>query len=339
MLDWLKGGGKKRRGPDSLGMLAVRQIADSWMIDADHIRWVDDGFDWWPGSFRVEVRAHSDADSPGRCRVTVKTNYLQNIPAVDPRFELLASGFGMFASSYSFVREGNDGGDLSLFSSAYVNANLMGWLPQLFGALAILQPIDAEIRAAAHAEMVGAAPAYGGRGKVKAYDDLLELVQTVYAPAGAMPSWWSGAEEFHEFDDELLVAQDVAINNDDDYLALDVPLGNGTARARLQAAEGHPQLGNGLLVTLAFPSPSGSDISKLAALLNQAEAANWTNFAQLGCWYSRHVDDELTELAHTSFVPNALAREGLASNFAYWSVARARWAHNLLQAPASSLVQ
>jgi hypothetical protein len=348
MFDWLRGG-KKKRERDSLGMLAVKRIAKGWLVDADRIRWVDDGFDWWPGSFQVEVRAGAHAGLPDRWKLSVRTKYLQDVPIDNPSFETAMSGLGMFASSYSLVQgprrargrqEGDeDSADLFLFSSVYIDANLFDSLPQVFGALAILQPIDAEIRAIGHAELVGAEPAYGPRGKVQEHDELLELVANLYAPAGEMPSWWSGASEFYEFDDENLISQGVAITNDDDHLALDVPLGNGTALIRLWATERHIQLGNGLLVTLQLPSAPGDDISRLAAFLNQSEAADWTNIPQLGCWHRRLLPDEKAELAHTSFVPNVLGTEGLATNFALWTLARARWAHNMLEAPVSPLRQ
>jgi hypothetical protein len=197
MFNWLKRG-KKKRERDSLGMLAVKRIAGDWLVDSDRIRWVDDGFDWWPGSFQVEVRAQGNASLPGRWKLSVTTEYLRDVPIDDPTFELVASGLGLFASSYCSVRvpraagtaqKGEHRDDLSLFSSVYIDANLFVSLPQVFGALAILQPIDAEIRAEGHAEMVGAEPAYGVSGKVREHDELLELVANLYAPTGEMPSW------------------------------------------------------------------------------------------------------------------------------------------------------
>jgi hypothetical protein len=58
--------------------------------------------------------------------------------------------------------------------------------------------------------------------------------------------------------------------------------------------------------------------------LNYWEANNWTDFPQLGCWVDYKIGEKIG-LAHASFVPNALYRDGLATNFAIWSIARVRW--------------
>ena len=67
------------------------------------------------------------------------------------------------------------------------------------------------------------------------------------------------------------------------------------------------------------------------ANLNYLEAFKWTDIPQLGCWMplmELGADGKTTgvaRLAHASFVPNLLYSDGIATNFAVWSVARARW--------------
>jgi hypothetical protein len=60
--------------------------------------------------------------------------------------------------------------------------------------------------------------------------------------------------------------------------------------------------------------------------LNYSEANRWTDFPQLGCWQPRNSggSEQQIALAHASFVPNALYAAGLATNFAFWSLARVR---------------
>ena len=73
-----------------------------------------------------------------------------------------------------------------------------------------------------------------------------------------------------------------------------------------------------------------SEIQETAALLNFSEGMNWTGFPQLGCWHPHIADDQSVDLVHSSFVPNALFAEGLATNFGLWSFARTRWAKDIL---------
>jgi hypothetical protein len=108
----------------------------------------------------------------------------------------------------------------------------------------------------------------------------------------------------------------------------------------------HPQLGSGLLVTLQIPYDAEfEEIAKEAALLNFLEASHWMDFPQLGCWQAHQAGtDPKCRLAHASFIPNALYAGGLATNFAFWSMARVRWFRQerqpqLVDRPMSEILQ
>jgi len=341
MFGWLRGR-RAKSGGQSIGERAVKQIAAAWMVDDNRTEWVENGFDWWPGSFRVEVRYHHDYPGPeehaaalaDRWRVSVATDYIDNAPVDDPKFVRLVAAMGLLSSSYSYVYLPRESAEelkagaptkLYLFSSAYIGPALVDWLPQFLATMAIMQPIDAEIRATAHAGLVGATPDHGPRGNVKQCDALLELAEKAYVPAGQLPSAWSDTDEFEDIADDL-TGDDVLAVGKRDQLALGMPFGGDAALVMLRSSGRHPQLGNGLLVTVQIPFQAPEDeIARRVGFLNCEEAVNWTDFPQFGCWHSRDVGDGKLELAHTTFVPNALARLGLASNFAVWSIARARW--------------
>jgi len=38
----------------------LETIAQVWQIDEARSKWSEDGFEWWPGDFRVSVMAQSD---------------------------------------------------------------------------------------------------------------------------------------------------------------------------------------------------------------------------------------------------------------------------------------
>ena len=73
-------------------------------------------------------------------------------------------------------------------------------------------------------------------------------------------------------------------------------------------------------------------VAELSASLNLMEARQWMDFPQLGCWrlHSTGGIEGQSKLAHASFIPNALYSPGIATNFAFWSVVRARWARQTL---------
>jgi hypothetical protein len=43
---------------------AIKRIAEIWQVDKARTAWSANGFDWWPGDFRVRVRAE-----PARGRI------------------------------------------------------------------------------------------------------------------------------------------------------------------------------------------------------------------------------------------------------------------------------
>jgi hypothetical protein len=75
----------------------LQTIASIWQVDDSAIKWVDDGFDWSPGSHLVRVRALPNGKSVAedRWRVSVQTDFLASVPIEDKKFvELIASQSG-----------------------------------------------------------------------------------------------------------------------------------------------------------------------------------------------------------------------------------------------------
>jgi hypothetical protein len=233
---------------------------------------------------------------------------------------------------------------LHLFSSAYISSDVMGWLPAYLARVAILQPIDAEIRARVHAELFGGRPAYAPEAKIKReYDEMLDVVKDAYAPAGEEPNWWNRAGALEEFVERetfkengitLLATgeEPVIVSLNERGLLLVAVFNDQPARIALRCTERHPQLGNGLRVTIQLPAvPDQDQAVEHAASLNLLEAETWTDFPQLGCWATREAEEGGHEIAHASFIPNALSGPGIAENYIYWSLARVKWAEQMLK--------
>lgn len=171
---------------------------------------------------------------------------------------------------------------------------------------------------------------------------MLDVVKDAYAPAGEKANWWNQAGAFEEFVERETVEEDgmtflarseepVSVSLNERGLLLVAVFNDQPARIALRFAERHPQLGNGLAVTVQLPTlPDQDQAVEHVASLNLLEAEGWTDFPQLGCWATRETEEGGHEIAHASFIPNALGRPGIAENYIYWSLARVKWAEQML---------
>jgi hypothetical protein len=340
---------------DALIENALGQILGVWQVDAKDLRGRGPkGFDWLPGSHLVSVRAVPfDLKDPtylmlqgmgvanpreDGVRLSATTRLIEDFPFKDPRaVELLNVMAPMLSSTYSLVyppqaflaaANAPEGPyDLELFSSVYIDPNLVGWLPNFFAQMAIMQPIDAELRGYRLPEILGGGqPAFEDGRKREELDDILEVADEIFAPAGARQSQWSGSDEFEIFARNFGESNGCFANGDPTGLTAEVPFGSGSALIQCWTDQAHPQLGNGLLVTLMLPHSVSDQPDGGAADLNFFEARAWTDVPNLGCWHTRDAGGARGIFpAHSTFIPNALYRPGLVQNFVLWEMGRARW--------------
>jgi hypothetical protein len=328
---------------EALGASAVTSIAQVWQIDASRSRSFADGFDWWPGDFRVSVRVStSRMDEHGpRVRLTIRTDLLRQITIRDPKFVAITASTALFAAStYAWVyqpskRSGASNAkpsDGRLWSecSAYLSQDNVGWLPKFVASTSLLQPINAQLQAELLTEALGGiADVSGPTGRpLGGLDEMLDVASKIYIPLGQEPSRWIGCREFEEFAEQWARTDLCFGMGDPTGLTFETPMGKQSILVRLHTSESHPQLGHGLLGTIQVPAYF-QDMNTVAALcgdLNFLEAASWTDFPQFGCW---HPDDENEEgrtgLAFSTFIPNALYQQGLTTQTAHWLLQRARW--------------
>jgi hypothetical protein len=327
---------------NSVASDALRTIASIWQADESRTTWLDSGFDWVPGSHLVRVRAaQREGHDDGRWRISVRTDFLKSVPYPDDMFlQSMEKTLCRFTSTYCWfyppasvrklMQEPTE--TIEFFSSAYVGDDTLGWLPRFLAQTALLQPIDAETQSRRIPEFLRAGePDFAAGKRAQVLDEILEIAGQIYVPMGREPSRWSGCSEFVAFAEHYGRTDFCFGLGDPAGLTLETPCGSDSFLVRLRPDENHPQLGSGLLVTVEVPMRSTrSEMENAAALLNFAEATDWTDFPQLGCWHPRATDHENVGLAHSSFVPNALYAEGLVTNFGIWSVARTQWARNTL---------
>jgi hypothetical protein len=301
--------------------VAIEEIAQTWSISDSELSLQENGFDWLPGSHTVRVRIFGDerkSSCPERFRIGVTTDYLRSVPVDNDKFvrmvgimsKFLSSTYSMAYPPFDIWKEFFDAkpADMKLFSSAYVDEAIAGWLPTFLARMAIVQPINAEIQAKQASEMFGGGqPAFADSSKKSNISENLTVAQAIFGREGEKESNWIGSDEFESFA-EKHAKNDVCFGSGDTTsMTLETPFGEDSALIRFQTDQQHPQLGNGLLVTTQIrSSQSFEEVCIETAGLNFMESSTWTDFPQLGCWHPQKSSGNKANWAHSSFIPNAL---------------------------------
>lgn len=337
-----------------LGVRALRRVAEIWQVDKEKSVWSvrseteSEGFDWWPGDFRVRVRAHRSIEQKhvNTCRLVIRTDFLKGVPITDERFVSITAQLSRYSTStYGWVyppapfwkRFDNSGFDHSglgptlwFSGSAYVSSDNINWLPDFLAKASIMQPINAQIQSAVMPEMLGGGVPDMSRPdalKDAGLDGMLEVAAQIYAPLGEQPSRWAGTDEFTSFADKWAQCDSCFGFGDPKGMTLETPFGNDSALIKLLTDQKHPQLGHGLTATLQLPYVGDKiAIANEAAEFNLLESASWTDFPQLGCWHSNQNRGDQEGMAFSLFIPNALHQPGIVTQVAFWFLHRARWA-------------
>jgi hypothetical protein len=365
---------------------AIRIIHDLWNVDPERVQWVNDisdteafasallleayGFDCWPGSFKVQVRIsgpHLDLPLP-ILRLSVRTDFLRNVDVTAADFarklcqlNSVISTFAVCAPPAETIRALASDAELSLLglnlkssplwfeSVAYVGEESLGWLPQLFGELAALQPMEAELRADQALLWFGGAEDRSAppNGKLPASIDGLLRVERSCLDAGKEQSSWIGTGEFQEIISRRERDKSGFGEADDHGLRLAMSFGASLARVLLRADLSHPILGAGLIGKLYLPYQT-PNAGTLAVGLNHLEGAGWSKRAPsfIGSWSVDEHDDKSGSRiflpTFNFFIPNKLYARGVAEQFVQFSMARARsfrekWLPDDIDLPVSEI--
>jgi hypothetical protein len=328
---------------DTIGSQALKTLAELWNVTDARSRWRDDGFDWWPGTFRVSVNVARRVDGyvPETWMLIVRTDFLKDVPINDEKFVQRAAMLSrFFGSTYAWVYppaevwaehgQSDVSPRLWFCNTAYLNADNVYSFSSFTGRMSIMQPINAQIQSKSILEIMHgpsldeSRPAFLGD---QGLDPILEVAAQVYVPIGHQQNRWRGTGEFSNIIDRWNATENCYGNGDEGGLALETSFGHDTALIRLRTDEKHPQLGEGLLATLQIPSFNEPRvIANECAYLNMLETL-WTDIPQFGCWHphaSRAEQENLEGLAFTSFIPNVLYHPGIADLTAIWMLQRAR---------------
>jgi hypothetical protein len=318
---------------------ALIEIADLWKVDHARSIPTDDGFDWWPGDFKVSVSAtrRTDGYVPETWMLSVKTDFLKEIPVNNGRFVRFATlTSGAFGSTYAWVfppaevwdHHGVAGTRPQLWfaNTAYLTSENAYWLPRFLAHMSIMQPINARMAPVMPKTLGGGVPnvsssALLGRSQQK---DVLDETMAAYSSLGSSPNRWVATGEFETIARDWNELEQCSCSGNGQGFTLDMGLGDQPARISLSTNQKHPHLGNGLLGNLILPIfGERTSIAERCAALNLSETM-WTDIPQFGSWFPFFLPDDHACLQFSSFIPNALYGEGIASLMVLWLYQRIR---------------
>jgi hypothetical protein len=335
----------------TLGQLALDAISEAWQVTETRVERLENGFNWWPGSFKVSVTClQSDEINDETWRISVQTDFLKDVEIgnfeIRKRIGLASSCAPSFAWVYTpaevsekFAIEPIDK-TLRFVSSAYLNRDNIDWLPNLFSKLAILQPIIAEQQFDPLAKLLGAIPNISSPPNAKSNARTFELsgLGLYLTSQGDSKSHWAGSDEFAKIG-EMYGKNDQFYSNGDELgLSLETPMGSSSALIRLLSEPSHPTFRSGLLATAQLPFVDDEQsIIDQCMWLNFLQSVHWTNSPQLGTWHAKEKMTNEFSAAHGIFIPNVLYQKGLATQITHWQIGNAKSAKGLLWADLEDL--
>lgn len=350
---------------------AIRAIYDLWRVDEDRVQWEGDpspdgllrqgyGFDWWPGRFKIEVRAsgpHPEIDYP-IYRISVRTDLLCDVDVTTPRFKQSLCGFNHGASTFALCAFpttlpkalekygplADFGVDLKssivwLSSTAYVHEGSKDWLPPVFAMFATLQFAHAQFLVDVLAKSLGGRAdhtAPPGRTLPTSVAGILQILKSDILPAARRPSRWIGTGEleeivvrWHNTDFERSLAFEGAV-------AVETSFGQEAAIIMVRTDSQNAVLGNGLDVYLKLPHLDTREaIHALSIEMNFLEDRAWSKPGMpfIGGWSAEEWGGPGGPgfgPMFSWFIPNAFYQHGLAEILVTDAIARAAMFRKML---------
>lgn len=292
---------------------------------------VDDalGFRWWPSDQCQHVWCEEGIfqNSVTTYRLHAETDVIKGSGRAK-QFEVELERMMEHTSLNALIYH-QDEDVYRLHSSIFATEENMEYLKRTSFAAIILQLHEARHLAHTLRESLRAVPAntsHPTMGLRPQDDPMINAHQAYFVPAGQHPSKWSGVPEWRET--EFAVEREATKFQSDHHthLVADFPWEaqpEKSIRLDVNTREAHPELGNGLHMTLNIPLVMSPErVSHLALELNQHERDNWKRAHMLGSWACH---DGL--LCFRLFLPNVLYRQELLVHFVLQMAVRAHWSN------------
>jgi hypothetical protein len=323
--------------PEDAGREAIAVLRNA--LEPPDARVRDDaaGFTWRPHAFAQRIRMRA---FPGEGAIVVEasTTLLRDVAGRAGELAALAA-WNAREPGLSSLRWHSGTREVSLRASVVVRPGEANAAARRLAHAALLQVGEALRAADALALAIPGAPlAEDGApapepvaqvDAARAYElagasAAISLGEQVARLATSLPAPWRRATRAaHGVDLEIDVRLEVADP------ATTVRPGGEVALLRVTSSQPHPRLGPGLVLALLPPAGVESEPDRAAttaALLQDAEAHEWTGVDALGGWCVHPA----AGLSHVTFVPAIAVEADTALELATQAVGRARWVARFL---------
>jgi hypothetical protein len=214
-----------------------------------------------------------------------------------------------------------------------VHEPIRDWMSPLISMAALLQIAEARIMAPELAKFLGAQSAESGHpvnGERPLPDELAEIVTSLIAPVGKLPSKWSENEYERAVEDHMNPPFCLLATNGGLGFTAEFPCGNSSSLFRATGSEPHPRYGNGLLLIQSFRTGDLAEEKaiRFALSLNTSELTK----SPTGYGFGSYCHDAGC-IHFTTFLPNAVYRPGLLPCFYYAAASRALAMSKMLEKP------
>ncbi len=211
----------------------------------------------------------------------------------------------------------------------------------LFSTACALQAADAHIKVDGLAKVLGGEPAgsdHPTSGPRAEGDNMLSVIEQLFAPRGAGPAPFSAGEFAAAARSQVLPwveaeAKELTLRGL--VRSQDRPSGAGVVT--LSGSSRHPQLGSGLLGVLSIPTNYEPEM--LLALCHELNLTEPTSATARSYFFGAWCPDPKPDsgLAFASFIPAASCRPGLIEAIVMSMAARAAWVTSVLDAASTEL--
>lgn len=329
------------RHMSDVGLEALQKIHKELLIDE---QWTERGervFAWVGHRLKQRVRASKVFEDGGAVlsRLSAETAVVEGVTAAEEEVLRVLARLNRHAlgNAYSYLPAEST---IVATAGAYVHADTLGWRIPQFAGYVIAQLAMAETEADYLADQAGgevALKAHETHGMRDSVDDMLNVLEDVFAADGRAKSRFENAFEFETIADIARGTPRVAtLGGSATGIALEVAFGQETSLAVLQTDVPHRRIGHGLAVTLRLPiNVTREEADRIAGFLNRKEAIGDVDTLHYGAWYCDERPDYRRSVAYQMFLPNRFYLAGISQDASYSCVGRARWADRVLNGEVS----
>jgi hypothetical protein len=314
------------------GIQLVRKIFKDMNIDEEWSVQTDRGFTWWGHQYAQRIWADKPIEDNGFhvTKVNAETEILK-YPARSTETETLLA-VEMMKSSLSGLVIDHEADRITLRSSVYIHEDNSNWLGRVFSLAAIMQLIEAENKGdilAMFLELQADKSMHPRSGLRNDVDDMLNVVDQVVIPEGEKPFHTIGEFEYRRTAD-ILNSQNLISTASGTGLSAYLPFCDDTALLR----EGHPELGNGLLIRLLLPPdqifPMTDIDGPFIMDLNSTEQNAFPSGHFLGSWCLGPIGENLHTAVYVTFIPAIVCSPGILYNMCISTMSHGKFVEEFL---------